>query len=143
MARRAPPEAEVEGFNLTPMIDIVFQLMIFFMLVVDMSRAQTEPVRLPAASRAVDRKEEVVVVHLLPDGTVRVNGRTLWRPAHGDDNSRMEAFFGTMALSAARREHPVLIRADRSTSFEHLQKLLMIASSHGGVTKVQFAAMKE
>jgi hypothetical protein len=42
-----------------------------------------------------------------------------------------------------RARYLMLVGADRSTDFEHVQRLLMMASFHGGVTKVLFAAEKE
>ena len=38
--KRIPSEESISGFMMTPMIDIVFQLIIFFMLVMDMSQVQ-------------------------------------------------------------------------------------------------------
>lgn len=44
--------SEAVGFNMTPMIDIVFQLIIFLMLSIDFANAQLEPVNLPIATVA-------------------------------------------------------------------------------------------
>jgi biopolymer transport protein ExbD len=128
---------------MTPMIDIVFQLIIFFMLVMDLSRHQLEPITLPHASRAViGVKGEALVMNMLKDGTIRVNGRTFWRPQFGDDNHRLVALF-ERRLADGKNLRPVLIRADRSAEFQHLQKVLMIATRHGQVVNVHFGAKKE
>ena len=39
--------------------------------------------------------------------------------------------------------YPLLLRADRSAEFEHLQKILMIATRYGGVTRLQLGAKME
>ncbi len=153
MARRKlPPELEQEGFNLTPMIDIVFQLIIFFMLVTDMARVQLEPVVLPYASKAMkDSYVDVslLVLNVLKDGTVKIQGKVFWSPKDKDDNKRLEDVFvgrrqNKLYQEVAGKEewvkYPLLVRADRSTPFEHLQKILMIATLHGGVTRVQLGA---
>ena len=56
---------------MTPMIDVVFQLILFFMLVVQFHRLVTEPVTLPPASRADPKTKELkqyyqLVVNVLP-----------------------------------------------------------------------------
>jgi biopolymer transport protein ExbD len=64
-ARRRRREAEDVSMNMTPMIDIVFQLVIFFMVVTDMSQQQLESVILPKAEMAKEDnpppKDRVIV----------------------------------------------------------------------------------
>lgn len=52
MRIRRRAATENVGFNMTPMIDIVFQLITFFMLVTDMSQRELEQIDLPTARRA-------------------------------------------------------------------------------------------
>lgn len=156
MARRKlPPEVENEGFNMTPMIDVTFQLIIFFMLVTDMAKAQLEPVVLPYAHKAIKDKTPdplILVVNIMKDGTIKIGGKTYWHPKLGDDNKKLEDLFESYRANQKYQEvpgrsdfvkYPVLIRADRSTPFEHIQKVLMIATHHGGVTRVQLGAKQE
>lgn len=61
------------GFNMTPMIDVVFQLIIFFMLVSDLTNTQLERVHLAKASQAQEDKlpdKDRLVINLahLPPG---------------------------------------------------------------------------
>ncbi len=61
------------SFNMTPMIDIVFNLIIFFMLVSQFYQMRTEMVKLPPAKEADPRRQEVarmmnVVINVLPPG---------------------------------------------------------------------------
>jgi biopolymer transport protein ExbD len=153
MARRQrPQELANEGPNMTPMIDIVFQLIIFFMLIMDMSKAQLEPVVLPYAKKAIKEKVpdlQMLVINVLKEGEIKINGKLYWKPSMGDDMKRLEDEFESRRQNRMYQEvagkadwvkYPVLIRCDRSTPFEHLQKILMIATHHGGVTKVQLGA---
>ena len=156
MARRKLPEEEqVENPPMTPMIDIVFQLIIFFMLIMDMSKQQIEPVILPYASKAIKEKfadPHMLILNVLEDGTIKIQGRRFWDPSKEDDNQRLEDLFESRRQNRIYQEvpgkddwvkYPMLIRADRSTAFEHLQKILMIATKHGGVTNVQLGAKQE
>ncbi len=153
--RKLPPEQAMDGFNMTPMIDIVFQLIIFFMLVTDMANAQLEPVVLPIASKAIKDKfvdPQVLVLNILKDGTIKNSGKILWAPKNGDNCDKLERIFQIRRQSKAYQEvpgddkwvkYPILVRCDRTTAFEHVQKVLMIATHHGGVTRVQLGAKKE
>jgi biopolymer transport protein ExbD len=48
---------ETLEMNLTPMIDVVFQLIIFFMLVMDMGQKKLENVNLPHANQSQEDKD--------------------------------------------------------------------------------------
>ncbi len=56
MARKADVQEEVSP-NLIPMIDIMFLLLLFFMLGADMGQRELEEVRLPSASSVREDKE--------------------------------------------------------------------------------------
>ena len=136
--RAPPPDVEQDGFDMTPMIDCTFQLIIFFMLVTDMASLRTEALTLPAASRVIDAKnDDDLVVNVLADGKVKVDGRIL-------KDEALESIFERRRPKAERgMGYPVVLRADRSTPFEHVQKVMMIATTHGAVTRIQFCAKKE
>ena len=154
--RRSGEEIETDRLNMTPMIDVTFQLIIFFMLVMDMSKAQLELLALPTASKAVKEKFEdttLLVINVMKDGVIKINGKTYFNPKKdGDENKKLEDLFETRRQSKEYQEvpgkaewvkYPMLVRCDRSTNFEHLQKILMIATHHGGVTRVQLGAKQE
>jgi biopolymer transport protein ExbD len=154
--RKMPPEVENDGFDMTPMIDCTFQLIIFFMLVTDMAAAQLEPVVLPVASKALKEKFEdptMLVLNVRSDGAIVSGGKVFFAPKKDqDDNKKLEDLFEARRQNKAYQEvagkeewvkYPLLIRCDRSTPFEHLQKILMIAAHHGGVTRVQLGAKQE
>ena len=150
--RRIPPEPKQDTINMTPMIDIVFQLIIFFMLVMDMTKAKLENLVLPYASKAI--KEEfgdpkLLLMNVMEDGTIKIQGRVYWRPENKDDNQKVEDLFIARRQDPRYQEvqgredwvnYPLMVRADRSTAFEHVQKILMIATHHGGVTRLQLGA---
>ena len=145
-------EEDPEGFMMTPMIDIVFQLIIFFMLIMDMSQVQVDKVTLPKASKAVKQKytdQTLLIMNILKDGTVRMGGKTIWKPSKEDDNTNIENIFELRRSMRKYQEipgdsnwvsYPLVIRADRSAEFQHLQKIIMIATALGGVSKLQLGA---
>ena len=157
MSRVIEPE-DAEGFNMTPMIDIVFQLIIFFMLVTDMAHVRVDQsLDLPAATKAMKDKmpdDTILVLNILTDGTIKIDGQTYFKPRAGGepDTRKLEDLFLARRKMKNYQEvagkdewvkYPVLIRADRSAPFQYLQLILGIAAQHGGVTRVQLGAKKQ
>ena len=79
MLRRAPPEVpEISAFDMTPMIDITFQLIIFFMLIMDMSSTTHQKLDQPSARHAIKLIEaDEVVVNVEADGKLKVFGKVV------------------------------------------------------------------
>ncbi|MFM9067032.1 MAG: ExbD/TolR family protein, partial [Planctomycetota bacterium] len=70
------------GINMTPLIDIVFQLLIFFLVSSHLARQETQlPLPLPTSQLGIEEEaaEGVsrITVNLLMDGTVRLAGHKL------------------------------------------------------------------
>ncbi|HUG70439.1 MAG TPA: biopolymer transporter ExbD [Pirellulaceae bacterium] len=63
--------------DMTPMIDIVFLLIIFFMTVTQVSKLNKEQLELPKLKGTEDQKPSVVTVNVTENGEIRVSGRTL------------------------------------------------------------------
>ncbi len=124
------------AFDMTPMIDVTFQLIIFFMLVMDMSSAQVEKLRQPTARHAVVVVDpDEVVVNVTSDGKLRVAGKTL-------SDEALETLLDAQRRSR-RADFPLLIRADRSARFEVIQKVMAMSQAHGGVSRLRFGAAME
>ncbi len=140
-----PPEtAAPESFDMTPMIDIVFQLLVFFMLVSDLSRQVYAPVLLPAASRAVrrDRDPDPIVLTVMADGTILAGGRKLAGPGVPGSPGALDDYLERQAGRAGAERRPVVVRADRSAEFQWIQLALSSAAVRGGATRVEFAAVR-
>jgi biopolymer transport protein ExbD len=63
--------------DMTPMIDIVFLLIIFFMTVTQVSKLNKEQLELPKLKGTEDQKPSVLTVNVTETGEIRVSGRTL------------------------------------------------------------------
>ena len=68
----------LDSLNLTPLIDVVFLLLIFFLVATQFSQDDQQlPIKLPSAQSAVPMtiEPEELVVHIAPDSTRMVRGQ--------------------------------------------------------------------
>jgi len=137
-ARRPAALDPRPGFDMTPIIDVTFQLILFFLLSMQAASARIETLTPPeaATARVSPPDEGELVVNVTADGRLRLAGKTF-------TDGGLEAEMETRARRAGPAGFPVLIRADRSAAFEHVQKVMMMASARGGVTRVRFGARVE
>jgi biopolymer transport protein ExbD len=63
--------------NMTPMIDVTFLLLIFFMTVNQVSKANRAEVELPPAKGSQDQSEGSLVVNVDRAGAIEVSGSTI------------------------------------------------------------------
>ena len=63
--------------NMTPMIDIVFLLLIFFMTVTQASRIKEEQLELPQQEGARDKETSSLTINIRQDGQLVMLGRVL------------------------------------------------------------------
>lgn len=69
-----------EGFMMTPMIDVIFLLLLFFMSTSVFAQIESEmEITLPQASEStvMDRAPYEIIINVRADGTIVVNQRTL------------------------------------------------------------------
>ncbi|PQO32442.1 biopolymer transporter ExbD [Bremerella cremea] len=66
-----------KGMDITPMIDIVFLLLIFFITVSQVSETNREKLELPELKGAEDQKKTSLVVNVRQDGQIVVAGNEI------------------------------------------------------------------
>ncbi len=116
--------------NMTPMIDVVFLLIIFFMIVVDLSQQELEDIVLPRASECQkDNPSEEQwrkIINVRPDGTMVVKRQPHSLESLQFDllNWRNSRLFENEPGGFCSK--PVLIRTDRGTEMKHAQKIMEI-----------------
>ena len=119
--------------NMTPMIDVVFLLIIFFLVSSHLARQESQlPLPLPTAEsgqETTDSGRDRVVVNVTAEGSLKLSGRDV----STDELSRRLA-----NEVAGSRELEVRIRSDRNVPFQHIQPVLR-AVSGSGVSNVTFA----
>ncbi|HEU5118975.1 MAG TPA: biopolymer transporter ExbD [Isosphaeraceae bacterium] len=76
--RRRPPSI---GFDMTPMIDVVFLLIIFFMTVSQQTILDAPPVELPRLAGSVDQEPTMVTLNILPNDSMLLSGQPIDLPA--------------------------------------------------------------
>ncbi len=152
---RHDPRTEIE-LNMTPMIDVVFLLIIFFMLITDLTQQDLEQLELPAAASAVpDQPDpEVVrpVINILDTGEMIVKRERKYDPEQ-DDLREIEVYLSNQAHLMPTRplnadgsgprvpDHPLLIRADRNAEFKYVQRVMELCSKKGiQIWKLELAA---
>ncbi len=122
-------------FNATPMVDVIFLLTIFFMLVSRFSSAEQVRMELP------EPKESVAKVTRIPDRVV-INCRV----ASPDDPAGRSVLYSlgpnapvplevlSSRLAAMKRESPdlkVVLRADRRLFYADVRAVMRLIAQHG------------
>ena len=115
---------EGHGMNMTPMIDVVFQLLIFFMLVSEIAQTEKVDLVLPKAAEAQPDEGEPGrhTINVTKDGRIMVGARyvTLERL---DEILNVESKI-TRQKGQKFSEKPILIRADKEAHFETIQRIM-------------------
>ena len=133
------PEEEAE-FEMSPMIDMVFLLLIFFMIASRISMMQNIELDIPEAQKAVVPKErqERFVVNIDKDGLLYAGSERLV-------GSQQEALAQLKdVIKDQKATWPnlrVYLRADKTTEHIHVKKV-MAAMAECGVDDFIFGAFK-
>jgi biopolymer transport protein ExbD len=109
---------EAVGFQLAPMIDVVFLLLCFFITSQLFAQWETEiDITLPTAEtgQVPERLPGEITINVRGDGETVVNARVL-------TDDELSAMLGR--VSGLFPGQPVLIRADRTTPYEHVIRVL-------------------
>ena len=126
---------EEPTINLTPMLDMVFNLLLFFLAATTFAKEEVElDMRLPqAASGQVGGEAKQLVVNVTAEGSLHVDGRAV----------TLEALRQKLAAAQQRdAKQSVLVRGDRAAQFGvGIQGLE--ACRLAKITKVDFAALPE
>jgi biopolymer transport protein ExbD len=121
------PDSSDLGVNMTPMIDVVFLLIIFFLLSNHMARREARmPLPLPEVSRAsadLAQHEGPLTVQVDAAGQWLVGGSVV-------DRSRLETLLAERLLERGP-ELPLRIRCDRTVTYERVEPILRMAAQRG------------
>lgn len=121
--------------NMTPLLDVVLQLITFFMMLVHLGvqiEASEIEVRLPLAPAALPGgviADDRLVVAVGPDGALLVDGQALLGPgaaAWWASEARRRG-----ALNAEELPTRVIIRADREANYGAIRSVLATAQEQG------------
>jgi len=124
---------EEVSVNLTPLIDVIFLLLIFFMVTTTFSRNTNILINLPEASgEAIEQQPFEIEILIAQNGTYSVNGRQLV-------NSQMETLMRVVAeVSVGDNSIPMIITADANTTHQSVVTA-MDAVAQLGFTSIDIA----
>ena len=124
--------------NLTSPIDVVFLLLIFFMVSTSFVKQSQISIRLPQAENTVVVEEvpEQIDIMITADGTYLVNGRELI-------NNRAETIRNALQkTSAGRSDLPLTISADANARHQDVVTAMDVAARLG-FTKISIATVND
>jgi len=137
MLRSAP---RVSQLNIIPLIDVVFQLLVFFMVVSQVVSVEQEPMRLPSPTENQAREKhhaDRLVVNLFSNASGRIDRITVNAQVVADLPALVDLFLRQKSIFAANQT-PVILRADKSLHFDQIEPILK-AMSNVGVTRIEIA----
>ncbi len=132
-----PAQRHTLDVNMTPMIDVVFLLIIFFLVSSHLARQESQlPLSLPAADSGKEARDEAkprVVINVLGDGAVMLAGRRV-----GQDELRRRL---ENERSKSSPDLEVRIRGDRSVPYRFVRPI-MLTAARSGIWNITFSVIR-
>ena len=116
---------EPVSLELTPMIDMVFLLLIFFLVATTLRQEERElDIVLPSAKSGapVSVALREIVINIDQDGTAIINGKSM------DTDAVRTMVTDAVAINP---EQKVTVRGDRRTAYDHIARVLDACSAGG------------
>lgn len=122
--------------NVTPLIDVVFLLLIFFMVSTTFEHQSELNIRLPEASGEVsDKQDQDIEVAISSNGKYTINGNEII-------NTQMETLLRALKEAAGDIKEPhVIISADKNATHQAVMSA-MDAARQLGFVHIKFTAVK-
>ncbi len=117
--------------DIAPLIDVVFQLLIFFMLTSSFVSYQGIKVNLPAASSAKSLAQEDIVILVSDDNRLFINNKEV---SFKELNATLK--------NAARSKGHILIKADKKSSWGKVVEIWDLCRN-AGITNVNIATSQK
>ena len=123
------------GFQIAPMVDIVFVLLLFFM-----TYQTVKELRVEAAPSGHAQTQDIqpmpIIVDIGPDDSVTINGKLI---AHATDHQFADLTKWLHGIrSSSTKDEPFIIRATDQTRHERVVRVLSILNK-AGFKRVNFA----
>lgn len=123
------------GFQIAPMVDIVFLLLIFFLVTWNFSRSETElDVKVPKAREGKETRRSVgeVILNVKANGTVVMNRR----PMNSEELQET-----LQKIASLYPDQAVILRGDENTDYRHVVEVLDICR-RANIWNVAFATSR-
>ncbi|QTN32469.1 biopolymer transporter ExbD [Akkermansiaceae bacterium] len=128
-------QPEPANMQLAPMIDIVFLLLIFFIVTWQFTRSETElSVSVPTAQEGADpqRQQGEIVINILSDGAIKVEGSMVDLP---------QLLEKLASIAAQYENQPVRIRGDGGVAYQRIVEVIDTCQK-AGIWNISFATQK-
>ena len=128
-------QPEPAAMQLAPMIDIVFLLLIFFIVTWQFSRSETElNVSVPTAEEGSEltRPKGEIIINVLADGVIRVEGASVDLPQLHDKLA---------AIARQFENQPVRIRGDGAVAYQRIVEVIDTCQK-AGIWNISFATQR-
>ncbi|MGB0291537.1 MAG: ExbD/TolR family protein [Luteolibacter sp.] len=128
-------QPESAGMQLAPMIDIVFLLLIFFIVTWQFSRSETElDVSVPTAEQGEEltRPMGEIIINILEDGSIKVEGVVV-------DLAQLHDKLKVIAVNFENQ--PVRIRGDGDVTYQRIVEVIDTCQK-AGIWNISFATQK-
>lgn len=123
LSPRAPEEPDV---NLTPMIDVVFLLLLFFMVSTSFIRESSLKVDLPEATgEALVEQERPIDIIINTDGTFTINNVVLMKPTQEQLSTELRRTVGDNS------DPHIIISADAGSEYQYIVTAMDTAQALG------------
>jgi len=140
MGKRRKTDEECE-MNMTPMIDIVFQLIIFFIVTLTMNSDYNTDIKLDLGPYGEEIKNSSEETSQALSITIEIDRKG--RISYANIPMTYAQLKNTLHQRRVRYHmFPVLIRADSQTPHEHVRRVMDMCASMG-IARVSFVAIKE
>ncbi len=126
-----PVRTKSTGLNLTPLIDIVFLLLVFFLLTTQFIEEDGIGVKLPSSNSVTTRDRDEVAVAITRQGDLYVNGQRL-------PLAELTAKLADMLGS----DTTVVVRGDREVALQTLVSV-MEKAKQAGAARLVVATLQE
>jgi len=133
------PNNEDVSLDMTPMIDVVFQLIIFFVVTLKMSDDKDKTIKLEDGKAGIPLTQEELppsqlTIDIASNGRVSLSNVTLSDQMLAQKIRERKDRYGP--------EFPCMIRADWRTQHRYVKRVMDICTENG-VWKLSFVAIKE
>ena len=124
--------SERTGIQLAPMIDVVFLLLIFFIVLWNYARFETEiDISVPAASAGENPERTIgeIVVNVKKEGGIIIEEI---------ERTELETLEMFKSIVAAYPDQALILRGDKEASFDHIVKVLNLCKE-ANIWNISFA----
>ena len=129
--RYSKQESGLQQIDLAPMIDVIFQLLIFFMLSSSFTFQSGINVKLPKAVTSDVIKDENLIVTITSENVAYLNDKVI----------TLKELGGVLEKAAARKR-PLLIKADRRASVGRVVDIWDLCRK-AGIEKINIATNQD